>query len=379
MDFSLNDIQQMMQDSAAKFIQNDYDFETRRGLSNSPAGYSEDNWKLFAELGWLALPIKEAYGGLDGDLVDTMVLQQEFGKGLLVEPYYATVLLGANLIQKQASDAQKLELLEPVVAGELKLALAHSEAQASFDVSQTKTRAEKQGDQYVLNGHKAVVLGAESADYLLVPARTSGVVGDAEGISLFLIDPKSAGVQLRGYATNDGLRAADIGLTEVTVPASSILGQADSAAPAIELVLNEAIVALGAEAVGIMEKLLAATSEYIKTRQQFDQPISRFQVLQHRLADMFMETEQAKSMVYFAAMEVAKGGSEASRVASMLKVKIGSAGRLVGQQAVQLHGGMGITDELDVGHFFKRLTCINNQLGTRDYHLQSLINKAAAG
>lgn len=379
MDFSLNDIQQMMQDSAAKFIKKQYDFEARRGLANSHIGYSEDNWTLFSELGWLALPIEEAYGGLDGGLVDTMILQQELGKGLLVEPYYATVLLGAKLIQKHGSEEQKQTLLEKVIAGQLKLALAHSEPQAAFDISQTETTAEKKNGLYVLNGYKAVVHGGECADLLIVPARTSGLAGEAEGISLFLLDPKLAGVKLRGYATNDGLRAAEVVLTQVEAPASSLLGQAGSAAKAIEAVLNEAIVALGAEAVGIMERLLTATSEYIKTRQQFDQTISRFQVLQHRLADMFMETEQAKSMVYFAAMEVAKGGVEASTVASMLKVKIGNAGRLVGQQAVQLHGGMGITDELDVGHYFKRLTCINSQLGSRDYHLQSLVNKAAAG
>ena len=378
MDFSLNDIQQMMQDSAAKFINNDYDFETRRALANSPTGYSEDNWKLFAELGWLALPVDEQYGGIGGDLVDTAVLQQELGKGLLVEPYFATVLLGAKLIQKQGSEAQKQELLEQVVGGELKLALAHSEPQAAFDVTQTRTSAERSGDSFVLNGHKAVVLGAECAGLLLVPARTAGEPGDTDGISLFLVSPEQQGVTLRGYATNDGLRAADVVLENVQVPASALLGEPGTACEAIQDLLNEAIVALGAEAVGGMEKLLAATSEYVKTRQQFGQPISRFQVLQHRLADMFMETELSKSMLYFAAMEVAKGGAEGARAASMLKVKIGNAGRVVGQQAVQLHGGMGITDELDVGHFFKRLTCINSQLGSRDYHLQSLVNEASA-
>jgi alkylation response protein AidB-like acyl-CoA dehydrogenase len=377
MDFSLNDIQQIMQDSTAKYIQNDYGFETRQALVNSPLGYSEENWNLFAELGWLALPIEEAYGGLGGDLVDVMVLQQEFGKGLVVEPYYATVLLGANLIQKQGSEAQKRELLEQVVEGELKLAFAHSESQASFDVSQTQTRAVKVHDSYVLNGHKAVVLGAACADTLLVSARTAGAPGEEEGISVFLVDPGQQGVSLHGYATNDGLRAAEVVLENVQVPSSALLGEEGSAAEAINCVLNEAIVALAAESIGVMEKLLAATSEYVKTRKQFGQPIGRFQVLQHRLADMFMETELSRSMVYFAAMEVPKGGAQGARAASMLKVKIGNAIRVVGQQAVQLHGGMGISDELDVGHFFKRLTCINNQLGTRDYHLQTLVREAS--
>jgi alkylation response protein AidB-like acyl-CoA dehydrogenase len=377
MDFSLNDIQQMMQDSAAKYIQNDYRFETRQALANSPLGYSEENWGLFAELGWLAMPIDEAYGGLGGDLIDVMVLQQEFGKGLVVEPFYPTVLLGASLIQKQGSEEQKQELLEQVAGGELKLAFAHSECQASFDITQTRTRAEKVDDAYVLNGHKAVVLGAESAGKLLVCARTAGVPGETLGISVFLLDPGQQGISLRGYATNDGLRAAEVVLKNVQVPSSAILGEAGSAAEAVQAVLNEAIVALAAESVGVMDKLLAATSEYVKTRQQFGQPIGRFQVLQHRLADMFMETEMSRSMVYFAAMEVLKGGAEAARAASMLKVKIGNAASVVGQQAVQLHGGMGITDELDVGHFFKRLTCINNQLGSRDHHLQTLVCQAS--
>ncbi len=377
MDFSLNDIQQMMQDSAAKFIQKDYGFESRRALASSQAGYSEENWTLFAELGWLALPIEEAYGGLGGDLVDIMVLQQELGKGLVVEPFYPTVLLGARLIQKQGFEEQKQALLEQVAGGELKLALAHSEGQASFDVSQTQTRAVKAGESYILNGHKAVVLGAECADLLLVPARTAGMPGEAQGISLFLVNPSQEGVTLRGYATNDGLRAAEVILEDVQVLASAMLGATDTAAEAIQAVLNEAIVALAAEAVGVMDKLLAATCEYVKTRQQFGQPIGRFQVLQHRLADMFVETEMSRSMVYFASMEVGKGGAEGARAASMLKVKIGNAARVVGQQAVQLHGGMGITDELDVGHFFKRLTCINSQLGSRDYHLQALAREAS--
>lgn len=377
MDFSLSDIQQMMQDSAARFVQNDYDFETRRRLVASERGYSEANWALFAELGWLALPIQEAYGGLGGNLVDTMVLQQELGKGLVVEPYIATVLLAANLLQKLGTEAQKQELLAPVVAGESKLALAFAEGGDSFDVTQTTTTATKTGDGYVISGHKAVVLGAESADQLLVVARTSGLAGQTAGISVFLVSPHQSGVSLRGYPTNDGHRAADVHLEHVQVPASSVIGAEGEALGVIQSVLNEAIVALGAEAVGVMDKLLAATTEYVKTREQFGQQIARFQVVQHRLADMFMECEQSRSLLYFAALQLAEGSAEADRIAAMLKVKIGNAARFVGQQAVQLHGGMGITDELDVGHFFKRLTSINSQLGSRDYHLNRMINRPA--
>lgn len=378
MDFSLSDIQQMMQDGAARFVQNDYDFETRCRLVASERGYSEANWALFAELGWLALPLPEAYGGLDGNLVDTMVLQQELGKGLVVEPYFATVLLAGKLLQKLGTEAQKQEWLPPVAEGDLKLALAFAEGGCGSDVTRTATTATQAGDEYVINGHKAVVLGAESADQLLVVARTSGGAGDRRGITVFLISPDQPGVTVRGYSTNDGHRAAELNLEQVRVPASRVIGAEGEACDALQSVLNEAIVALCAEAVGAMDKLLAATTEYVKTREQFGQKIARFQVVQHRLADMFMECELSRSLLYFAALQLAEGSHDADRIAAMLKVKVGDAARLVGQQAVQLHGGMGISDELDVGHFFKRLTCINSQLGSRDYHLNRLISRPAA-
>lgn len=377
MDFSLSDIQQMMQDSASKFIQKDYNFETRRGLADSELGYSEDNWTLFAELGWLALPIEEEFGGVGGNLIDTIFLQQELGKGLVVEPFFPTSLLGASLVQKHASKEQKEEILENVISGKLKLAFAHAEGAASFDVCQTKATACKEGKAYILNGHKAVVLGGASADTLLVCARTAGQTGDKSGLSLFMVKPDQAGVTVKSYATNDGMRAADITFKNVTLDVSSILGNLDTAFDAIDLVLHEALVALSAEAVGIMEVLLEKTSEFIRTREQFGNPISRFQALQHRMADMFMETEQAKSMLYYAAIEMAEDKEDAKRAAKMLKIKIGTAARFVGQQAVQLHGGMGVTDELDVGHYFKRLTCINTLLGSRDFHMNELIKASA--
>ncbi len=377
MDFSLNDIQQMMQDSAARFVQNEYDFETRRKLVDSELGYSQDNWKLFADLGWLALPIAEAYGGLDGTLVDIMVLQQELGKGLVVEPFFATVLLAANLVQKLGSEEQKETIVGLVAAGESKLALAYAENGNAFDVTQIATTATKTENGYQLNGHKAVALGAGSADQLLVVARTAGESGQEEGISVFLVSPDQQGVSLRTYPTNDGHRAADVNLEEVQVGAESLIGAEGQAFDAIKAVLNEAIVALAAEAVGVMDKLLAATTEYAKTREQFGQKIGRFQVLQHRMADMFVECEQSRSMLYFAALQISEGSEDSDRIAAMLKVKIGNSARFVGQQAVQLHGGMGITDELDVGHFFKRLTSINAQLGSRDFHLNRLITELA--
>lgn len=358
----------MMQDSAARFINEKYDFATRRQLVASEFGYSEENWALFAELGWLALPIAEAYGGLGGDLVDTIVLQQELGKGLVVEPYFSTVLLSAALIQRLGSKEQKQELLSKVISGELKLAFAYAESHFSYDVSQTMAIANPVGDHYVIDGHKAVVLGAKTADTILVCARISG------GISVFLVDPKQAGASLRCYVTNNGLQAAELKLEQVEVGQDALLGGLGDALTDINTVLDQAIVALCAEAVGAMEKLVNATTEYVKTREQFGQKIGNFQVLQHRLVDMFIEYEQSKSMLYFAAMQLAQEGSESQRAASMLKTKIGNSIRFIGQQAIQLHGGMGMADELDVGHYFKHMTAINCLLGSRDYHLQRLVD-----
>ncbi|MBL1240242.1 MAG: acyl-CoA dehydrogenase family protein [OCS116 cluster bacterium] len=373
MDFSLSDLQQMMQDSVSKFIQKDYDFETRQSLVNSDLGYSEDNWKLFSDLGWLGLPINAEYGGIGGNLIDTIFLQEELGKGLVVEPIFSTLMLGANLVQKHGSSEQKTTMLEDVISGKLKLALAHAEGPAAFDITQISTTARKEGDKYILNGHKSVVIGGASADKILICARTSGKVGDENGISIFIINPDQQGTSTRAYTTNDGMRAADIKFNQVILDATSLLGEADTAFNAVDQVLHEAIVALSAEAIGIMGVLIDKTAEYLRTRQQFGNAIGRFQVLQHRMADMFMETEQAKSMLYFAAIEMAENKTNAKRAAKMLKVKIGSATRFVGQQAVQLHGGMGVSDELDIGHYFKRLTSINTLLGSKDYHLNELI------
>lgn len=377
MNFSLSDIQQMMQDSVSKFIQKDYDFETRQRLVKSDLGYSQDNWKLFAELGWLALPIPTEFGGIGGNLIDTIFLQTELGKGLVGEPIFSTLLFGANLVQKHGSNEQKKSMLENIISGNLKLAVAHAEGTAAFDIRQINTTAKKEADKYILNGHKAVVIGAKSADKLLVCARTSGQTGDENGISIFIVNSDQFGVTAKHYITNDGMRASDIKFNAVTLDDTSLLGKPGDAFNAIDQVLHEAIVTLSAEAVGIMETLLGKTTDYIQTRQQFGNPVGRFQVLQHRMADMFMETEQAKSMLYYAAIEMAENKKDAKRAAKMLKVKIGNATRFVGQQAVQLHGGMGVTDELDIGHYFKRLTSINTLFGSKDYHLNELIKSSS--
>ena len=377
MDFALNDIQQMLQDSAGKFVQNDYDFETRRKHSESALGYSEDHWALFAELGWLALPFEEQYGGLDGNSVDLMVLMAELGRGLLVEPFLATVVLGGNLIQRHGSAAQKETLIPAIIAGELKLAFAGCEAHNNIDITQIKTTATIDGDSYLLQGKKSVVVNAACADKLIVAARTSGNMGDKGGISLFMVESNAAGVSRRDFVTNDGGRASDIELTQVS---AVCLGEADSAYAAIQSVHNDALIALCSEAVALMDRMLKATAEYTKIRKQFDVPIATFQVLQHRMVDMFMECEQARSMLYYGALNLNSADlNEAIRACRLMKCKIGQSARLVGQTAVQLHGGMGVSDELDVGHIFKRLTMINSTFGSFDVHLDTLIKQYQAG
>lgn len=377
MDFALNDIQQMLKDSAGKFIHNDYDFETRQKHSHSELGYSEDNWQLFAELGWLALPFAEEFGGLDGNATDLMVLMTELGKGLIVEPYLSTVVLAGNAIQRGGTAEQKEALIGGIVGGELKLAFAGLEAQSATDISSISTQASTANNGVVLNGKKQVVLHAQSADKLVVAARSHNNNGN---IALYLVDANAEGVAAHHYPTNDGARASDLTFTNV---AAELLGDSDDAAPVIQAVLNDAIVAVSAEAVGVMDKMLTATVEYTKVRKQFDVPIAKFQILQHNMVDMFMECEQARSMVYYAAITIGEGNSEeqvaeANKASQFLKWKVGQAARLVGQTAVQLHGGMGVTDELDVGHMFKRLTMINTLFGSMDTHLDNLVKQRQA-
>ncbi|MFN3233335.1 MAG: acyl-CoA dehydrogenase family protein [Alphaproteobacteria bacterium] len=371
MDLSFSEEQQLLRDSAERFVDQNCGTDNLRAMRETEDGFSRENWKSMAELGWLALPFAEDHGGLDGTPVDSLVLMEAFGRGLVLEPYLPTVILGGGILQSAGNDSQIESTIGSIIEGELLLAVGYAEPQARFDLFDVATTAAKDGDGYVLNGHKAVVLHGASADKIIVSARTSGERRDREGISLFLIDGDTAGLEKRPYPTVDGSRAAEIILDNVKVGADALIGVEGQGLAPLEKAVDYAIAALCAEAVGAMKVLLDTTVEYTKTREQFGQPISRFQVLRHRMADMMMEYEQAKSMALVAALKVDSDNAEERRKAiSGAKVQIGKSGKFVGQQAVQLHGGMGMTDELSVGHYFKRLTMIDVLFGNVDHHLK---------
>jgi alkylation response protein AidB-like acyl-CoA dehydrogenase len=346
-------------------------------MRSSEEGFSRDYWKQMAELGWLALPFSEEQGGIGGSAVDTMVLMEAFGAGLVLEPYLTTVVMGGSALRAAGTETQIEELVPQIVEGELMLTVAYAEPQARFDLFDVATKARKDGNGWVIDGHKAVVLHGDSADKIIVSARTSGDRRDPSGISLFIVDRNAPGIECRPYPTVDGSRAAELMFNSVQVDSDALLGKENEGLPVLERVADEAITALCAEAVGAMKVLLDLTVEYTKTREQFGQPISKFQVLRHRMADMMMEYEQAKSMALVAALKLdSEDAAEARKAVSGAKVQIGKSGRFVGQQAVQLHGGMGMTDELSVGHYFKRLTMIDILFGNADHHLKQFATAA---
>lgn len=372
MDFELSDEQRQLQDSVARFVQDNYSFEQRRAIVATEAGFSEDHWKQMAELGWLGLALPEDHGGIGLGPVETMIMMEEFGKGLVAEPYMATVVLGAGAVVHGGSDAQKSAILPAVAEGNLKLALGFAERQSRYNLADVATTAAPIRDgSFKLNGMKGVVFGAPSADKIIVSARTSGGPRDADGISLFVVDANQAGVSVRGYPTADGLRAGEVTLENVEVGQDALLGAMGAGLPVLEKVIDLAIAAIAAEATGAMSHLNDMTLEYIKTREQFGQPIGRFQVLQHRMVDMFIAHEEAKSMAMMAAMRVEEADAgERKKAMSAAKVQIGKSGRYVGQQAIQLHGGIGMTDEYAAGHYFKRLTMVDRTFGDVDFHLK---------
>jgi alkylation response protein AidB-like acyl-CoA dehydrogenase len=327
-------------------------------------------WKQFAGLGLLAAPLPEAYGGLGGGAQDVLVIQEEFGKALVVEPFLPVVVLAGGLIARAGSEAQKQELLNGIASGERLVVLAHGEQAARYNRAFVETSAKKQGAGYVLSGQKSLVLGAPHADTLIVSARTSGAVRDTNGISLFVVPKSAAGVSSRDYVNVDDTRASEITLENVAVGADALLGGEGEGLALLDHALDEAIAAHAGEAVGVMRTLHAATLDYAKTRQQFGQPIGSFQVIQHRLVDMFIELEQAASLAYLATLKL--DTPERARAASMAKAGIGKGARSLGEAAVQVHGGMGMTEEVRASHYFKRLTVMASQFGDTNYHLRRL-------
>jgi alkylation response protein AidB-like acyl-CoA dehydrogenase len=369
MHFQLSEEQQLLQDSLRRYVTKEYGFDKRRTVIASERGFSEPDWRAFAEMGLLGFTFPEAYGGLGGSAFDTMLVTEAFGRGLVVEPYLSSVVLGGGLIRDAGSEAQKDALLPAIAEGELLLGFAHYETPGRYALSYCDTRAVREGDEFILNGRKSVVLHGAQANKLIVSARSSGGVEAPEGLSLFLIDTDAAGVRVRGYATHDGQRAAEVYLSDARIGADALIGRYEAALPAIEQAIDLAIAALCAEAVGAMDALNAATLEYLKTRKQFGVPIGSFQVLRHRMADMFIAAEQTRSMAILAAAKASAAREERRRALSMAKALVGQSARLVGQQAVQLHGGMGVTDEMAASHYFKRLTMINVMFGDSDHHL----------
>ena len=369
MDLSFSDDQRLLEDSVARFVRNEYEFDKRRALAESEDGFSRDNWATFAELGLLGLPFSEEDGGLGGGPIETMIVMEQFGRGLVLEPYLATVLLAGQTIAHAGSSEQRQALLADLISGTALYALAHIEPAARFALDHVETRAESDGAGYKLSGAKAVAFNAPAADQLVVSARTAGQVRDRDGISLFVVPANANGVTLRPYRTIDGFRAAEVILDQVSVGADALLGEAGAALPAIETVADHATVAVCGEAVGAMDVLRETTLEFLQTRKQFGVPIGKFQVLQHRSVDMLVSCEEARSLTMMAALSLGKPATARARAVSAAKAHIGKAGRHVGQEAVQMHGGMGMTDELKVGHYFKRLTMIDTLFGNVDHHL----------
>jgi alkylation response protein AidB-like acyl-CoA dehydrogenase len=372
MEFNYSEEQLALQDTLQRFISRDYDFGKRRGFSASSLGYSAEAWGQYAELGLLALPFPEALGGLSGNGVDIMVVMEQFGQGLLLEPFLSTVVTCGGLLRDAAPEAIKQKLVPQIAAGKLQLSLAAYEAAGRYDLSYVTCTAQQSGGNWRLSGRKTVVLDGASADYFLVSARGSGKAGDRDGISLFLVPRGAEGLTIAAYPTQSGARAADLLLENVSVGADALIGEAAGALALIERAVDRSIAALCAEAVGIIDALNQATLNYLKTRKQFGVAIGTFQALKHKMADMLIAAEQARSMAIIAAVHAdSQDAAERHRAISAAKAYIGQAGRLVGQHAVQMHGGMGVVDELIVSHYFKRLTMIDLSLGDADYHLAS--------
>ena len=367
MDFTYTETQGMIRDTLSRFLADSYSFDARQKMINSDAGRDPGIWSALAtELGMLSAPFSEDHGGLGGSHLENALIMEEMGKVLGVEPYLQTVVIGGGAL-KAVGGAQADAIIPGIIGGETTIAFAYAEPQGRYDLTNLRTTAKADGAGYILNGHKGVVYCAPWASHLLVTARTGGSHRERAGVELFLIDANLPGIVRRDYPTVDGNRASEIYFENVAVPGDALLA---GGIDLIERIVDEATVAVCAEATGVMAKLHEGTLDYAKQRQQFGQPIARFQVLQHRMVDMFMEVEQAKSMTLYATLHLDKPASERMAAVSQAKAKVSRGAQFVGQNAIQTHGGIGITQELAIGHYFKRATMIENQFGSADHHYE---------
>ncbi len=373
MDFDLSEEQSLLKDSIDRLLTDRYDFRQRAAHGKSVLGWSKEIWTQFADIGLLGMPFAESDGGFGGGAVETMIVMQALGRKLVLEPYLATIVLAGGLLRHAADAEQRAKLIPEIAAGKLTLAFAHCERQSRYELADVATKARQEGEDWIISGEKSLVLNGDSADKLIVSARVAGTSRSRDGLALFLVGADAPGLTRRGYATQDGSRAAEISLANVRVSQADVLGTPGAAFPVIARVVDEVIAALCAEAVGAMTALHELTLEYLKTRKQFGVTIGSFQVLQHRAVDMLVAIEQARSMAYLATMMAEDNDAvEREKAIAAAKVQIGKSARLVGQEATQLHGGIGMTMEYEAGAYFKRLTMINSQFGDVEHHLRRL-------
>ena len=370
MNFALSEEQALLRDSVGRFVTEVCSVERHRRLVNTEAGYDTSAWQQFADLGWLGIPFAEALGGIGGSTADVMVFCEALGRGLVREPFLPTVITCGALLRLGGSEQQRANLIPAIIDGSSQWAFAFAESTSGYDLAMVDCEACLTPRGYCLNGSKVAVLNGHCADHLVLCARTAGERRDQTGLTLFVVDTALPGVTLEPFTALDGSRAANIRLDKVSVGADRVLGTAGDAYSLMAAAIDNAIIAMGAEALGAMQVLLDATVEYTRTREQFGQPIGKFQALQHRMADMYLKVEETRSLLYNAAIRMDEGSAETPLACAALKVKLAEAGRYVSQQAVQLHGGIGMTDELVVGHHFKRLLLLSKLYGDEDHHLQ---------
>jgi len=371
MNFEFTEEQTMIKDSVSRFVRDEYDFDTRREIVDSNEGMSREFWSMFAELGWLSVPFAEEYGGFGGSVEDIAAVMEELGKGIVVEPYASTVVVFGGLLSASDNSALKAEVIPSIIDGSCMGSLASVEVQSRHEMTDVATSATATDGGYKINGEKTVVANGGTADKFIVTARTSGDQFDCDGISLFMVDASAPGVTVKDYKMMDGQRAATVSFKDVQVSESQLLNAVGKGMDLIELVMPQILIGLSAEALGIMSTLNSTTVEYTKVRKQFDTPISSFQVLQHRMVDTFMACEQTKSMLYRALCQVGEDDRNALlKTVHALKAMVARYGKLIGEEAIQIHGGIGLTDELNIGHYVKRLMMINVSFGDGDFHQQ---------